>query len=423
MKILANILHQFSQKRSYGIGVLEDDVASVRGGFSEPLLLEERRASERVAISVPVWYRIKSGWSKWLLGKSVDYSETGIRLALPTGIKPGTEMSLKIKLPNAQQPMDMRGIVIWVAPAEERYGRDTVECGVAFKNIRNVQNKEKLIYLIANKLCKIGLQFTKHIIAEPVQTIEDLKACYSIVYRGYVARRYCLPNETAMHYHYHAFLPQSRAFTLKEKGKMLGTISIIVDSPCGLPMDTLFSRELDHLRGNGRKLAEVSLLAMAPGDKTKKIFSLTNFDKQVRLFRLFKIMYEYSRNVAGVTDLIIGVHPKHETLYKYLMFKAMGSVKSYPGARGNPALPLHLDLVAAEQECSSCLKSFFLADMAPKETLEGGLKMNAEIAHQFLCEDQKLWDNIPTASQNYLKKCYPGVAPHPFTPILNFFSK
>ncbi len=421
MKIFEKFLNSFSPKRAYGVGVLEDNVESVRGGFSQGVI-EERRQSPRVEISVPVWYRIKSSWSKWLLGRSVDHSATGIRLALPPGVTPGTEINLRMKLPDAPVPIDLKGVVVWVEPASSlNSGRTTVECGVAFKTMRNVEHKEKLVYLIANKLCKIGLQLTKNLIAAPVQSLEDLKGCYRIIYDGYVDRRYCAPNESKMHYHYYSFLPKSRTFSLKENGNLIGTISVVVDSPCGLPMDSLFLRELDHLRGNGRILAEVSLLAVVADDKKKKLFSLTNFDKQARLFRLFKIMYEYARNVTGVTDLIIGVHPKHETLYKYLMFKAMGSAKSYPGARGNPALPLHLDLIAAEQNYSSCLKTFFFSDPLSIEAVNGGLKIDSKIVQQFLCEDPKVWSGIPAASQKYLKQCYPGINPPSSNPILKFF--
>ncbi len=421
MKIFEKFLNSFSTKRSYGVGVLEDNVETLRGGFSQPVV-EERRQSTRVEISVPVWYRIKNGWSKWLLGRSVDHSATGIRLALPPGVTPGTEISLRMKLPDAPTPIDIKGVVVWVEPVSAQLPAPaTVECGVAFKTMRNVAHKEKLVYLIANKLCKIGLELTKNLIAAPAQSLDELKECYRIIYDGYVVRRYCAQNETKMHYHYYSFLPQSRTFSLKENGKIIGTISVIVDSPCGLPMDSLFSRELDHLRGSGRVLAEVSLLAVVPSDKKKKLFSLTNLDKQARLFRLFKIMHEYARHVAGVTDLIIGVHPKHETLYKYLMFKAMGSAKSYPGARGNPALPLHLDLLSAEQNFSNCLKSFFFAESFSPESINNGLKIDSKIVQQFLCEDVKVWSGIPPASQKYLKKCYPGINPPSSNPILKFF--
>ncbi len=422
MKILKKFLSYFSFSRSSGMGVLEDNIENLRGGFSQAVL-DGQRQSARVEISVPVWYRLTNSWSKWLLGRSVDHSGTGIRLALPPGVTPGTEINLRMKLPDAPRPIDIKGVVVWVEPiVGDMAERTTVECGVAFKSMRNVQNKEKLVYLIANKLCQIGLQLTRGIIAAPAQSLEELKECYRIVYNGYVARKYCAVNESQMHYHYYSLLPQSRTFALREKDQLVGTISVVVDSPCGLPMDSLFKNELNHLRGRGRKLAEVSLLAVVPDQKKKKLFSLTNLDKQVRLFRLFKIMYEYARSV-GVTDLIIGVHPKHETLYKYLMFKAMGSAKSYSGARGNPALPLHMDMIAAEENCSKCLKNFFFSEPTPVDVMHGGLKMNADIVRQFLYEEQQLWQNIPSAGQKYFKQCYPGVEPRFNHPLFNIFKK
>jgi hypothetical protein len=420
--MLENFIGLFSRSRSYGIGVLDENVEAPRSGFSQTVL-EERRQSSRVAISVPVWYRVKNGWAKWLLGKSVDHSGTGIRLALPPGVKAGTEISLRMKLPDAKNPIDIKGVVVWVEPLSgEINQRTTVECGVAFQDIRTVANKESLVYLIANKILKIGLNFTRNLAVAPAQSIEELKACYSIVYRGYVARRYCLPNDVKMHYHYYSFLPESRTFALKDKDKLLGTISVVVDSPCGLPMDSLFQREIDHLRGQGKKLAEVSLLAMAPDENKRKIFSLTDFDKQVRLFCLFKMMYEYAANVAGVTDLIIGVHPKHETLYKYLTFKAMGSPKDYPGARGNPALPMHLDIVWAKESWSTCLRTFFLSEPAPMATVRGGIKMNADLVRKFLCEDLDVWNQIPPKAQKFLKESYPGTGPRSKNPLFNLFN-
>ncbi len=360
MKIIKNFISYISPQKSYGFGVLESNVESSRGGFSQAAF-EEKRQSTRVEISIPVWYQVKKSWSKWLLGKTVDHSGTGIRLALPPGVTPGTEIKMRMKLPNTPQSIDVKGVVVWVEPKSDRnVKRNTVECGVAFSNLRNVAHQERLVFLIADKVNDIGMHLTKDVVAGPVQSVDELKDCYRIVYDGYLARGYCLPNENKMHYHHYAFLSDSRTFCLKEKDKIIGTVSVLADSPCGLPMDTLFQREIDHLRGKGRKVVEVSLLSMPIIGKNKKLFSLTNLDKQMRLFRLFKIVINYAVHAIGATDLVIGVHPKHETLYKYLMFKAMGSSKSYPGACENPALPLHLDFLAVEQDCSCYLKSFFL---------------------------------------------------------------
>jgi len=134
MKMIENLISFFSRPKSYGIGVLDDHVEKPRGGFSQAIL-EERRQAARSQVSIPVWYRVSSGLAQWLLGKSVDHSEAGIRLALPPGVTPGTEIDLRMKLPDSTAPVNVRGVVVWVEPVSEgKHKRSTVECGVAFKN-------------------------------------------------------------------------------------------------------------------------------------------------------------------------------------------------------------------------------------------------------------------------------------------------
>lgn len=367
----------------------------------------EMRHATRLSLSIPVAYRVKGALAKWYFTTSQDYSSSGIRLVLLSAVRPGTDIEMNIKLPEVGHPINMKGVVVWVAQTSHRHAQHRViECGVVFDTIQKDTHRQKLVYLIANKLCHLGLKSTQHLTAAPVQTLLDLKACYRTVYQGYLARGYCSPNPSQMYYHYFSFLPESRAFVLKDKDKLLGTISIIVDSPCGLPMDNLFPREIQRLRGEGRKLAEVSLLSMVHHNRKKKMFSLTNFEKQLQLFRLFKIVYEYARHIAGVTDLVIGVHPKHETLYKYLMFNTLGSPKSYPEARGNPALPMHLDIVKGERECSNSLKDFFISERPSLQIISSGLVMRKEIVRRFLCEDQMLWSTMPLEAREYFQQCY-----------------
>lgn len=371
----------------------------------------EMRKSTRLTTCLDVSYRVKNSGKDWIETISRDYSSQGIRVVLIKPLQHGTAVELNISLPEVDHPIHMHGFVTWVTQTSHRHAKQEVlECGIAFDDVQQNTNKEKLVYLIANKLSQLGLRVTRHLTAAPVQSVDDLKACFGIVYKGYVARGYCLPNESEMYYHYYSFLPESRTFALKDNKKLLGTISLIVDSPCGLPMDNLFGREIDHLRANGRKLAEVSLLALAHNDKKKKIFSLANFDKQIQLFRLFKIMYEYAHNVAGVTDLVIGVHPKHETLYKYLMFRTMGSPKKYSEAGGNLALPLHLDLISAKQNYNHCLKDFFTAEATSLDKLRGGIVPNGELTRQFLCEEQALWPLMPLNVRGHFKQVYPECA-------------
>lgn len=408
---MIKIIQKFFTPSKSGIGLLEDDVdrQTVQAlDLENHPTMEERRQSTRLAVSLPVLYRIRNRWARWMRGKTQDYSNTGVRIALPFGVTKGTEVSLKIKLPDVDRPIDIQGVVVWTAPFVGN-DRATIECGVAFKDMRNIPQKDRLVQFIANKLCSLGMEYTKDLTVQPAQSFEDLRSCFSLIYRGYLKRGYCQKNPVEMHYSYYSLLPRSRTFVLRKKENLLGTISLIVDSPCGLPMDTLFKKEIDVIRHNGGKVAEVSLLALDQKESNKKVFSLTNFDKHLRLFRLFKIMYEYARFTAGVTDLIIGVHPKHTTLYNYLQFKPFGPVKDYSGACDNPALPMHLNLIAVEESYCASLKEFFLKEMTPLDVLKGGIQLTDKMIQQLLIIEQNLWPNICPGSQEYIQKCYPHV--------------
>ena len=132
MKLIDTLFGLFSPK-SYAIGVLDDNLQASHSGFSQAVF-EERRRCPRTDVSVPVWFRVLGGEAKWLLGKTVNHSEAGIRLALPPGVAPGMEIDLRVKLPDSKKPVNIKGIVIWVEPISDCIRqRSTVECGVAFK--------------------------------------------------------------------------------------------------------------------------------------------------------------------------------------------------------------------------------------------------------------------------------------------------
>lgn len=406
MKIIGDFTQSFWKRSTAVPSHLEPSVENHGYEFSS-LKEEEKRLATRVSVDAEVWYRTGGGFSSWQLTKSKDYSSTGVRLVLLFPVAPGTAIDMKIKLAEMEQPLQMQGTIVWVAQTTHRHAHNRIiECGVAFKNVQQRSQKDKLVYLLADKFCHLGIQATRHLSALPAQNIGELKACYEIVYKGYLSRGYCLPSESKMFYHYFSFLPKSRTFTLKENGKIIGTISVVVDSPCGLPMDKLFSKEMNSLRRQGRKLAEVTLLALDSGKK-KSLFSLANLEKQARLFRLFKIMYEYAHNEAGVTDLIIGVHPKHASLYKYLQFRPLASIKQYSGACGNLALPLHLQIAGLAEKYSTAMRSFFTSDATSIDTLRGGLVLDAKTVAHFLTENQLMWPQIPERSQEYFFECYP----------------
>lgn len=368
----------------------------------------ERRKEPRFALSLPVQHRIKGHDAHWKSGESIDVSQNGIRLAVNAPICVGTRLELDIKLPHEDQPIKLGGVVVWTKVSSN--GKSAIECGVAFDNLRKVGAKEKIIGFMADRLCGIVLKQTDDMTCRPAETQDDLNQAYRIVYEGYVHRGYCKENESGLHYNYFSLLPSSRTFLLEMDGRVVGTISLIVDSPCGLPMEQLFTGEIGRFRKEGRKLAEVSLLALDHHAFGHKSFTLTDMRKLAASFRLFKMMLRYAQFI-GITDLMIAMHPKHKELYSYLTFETIGPVRNYAGAEGNPALPMRLDFIRS----MLCVAKewvtyrYFMCEPIPKEILERHFEWDSESAWRFLSGYRGLWAKIPPAHQEHIKTIYPEI--------------
>jgi hypothetical protein len=216
-----------------------------------------------------------------------------------------------------------------------------------------------------------------------------------------------------MHYSFFCVLPDSRTFVLKHEENVLGTLSFFVDSPCGLPIDHTFQDLMAPLRGLGRRLAEVSLLALDQEAFRKKSFSLTDYKKLIGAFQLFKVMFDYARFVAQASDMVIAVHPKHEDLYRYLTFEIIGSPRRYVAARGKPALPMRLDIAksVAKVPPKGVLARYFVNPITPVEVLTQHFSWDARSLREFLIDRLPLWEKLSTEQRQYIKSRYPDFRP------------
>ena len=119
---------------------------------------------------------------------------------------------------------------------------------------------------------------------------------------------------------------------VETNGKVVGTMSLCMDSAALLPADENFSDELNALRDGGRRLCEPSRLAIDKG-VTKRVFA-----------SLIHISYIYAHNIHGYSDYVIEVNPRHVMFYKRML-----GFRDYGGERpctrvGAPAVLLRLDL-------------------------------------------------------------------------------
>ena len=74
-------------------------------------------------------------------------------------------------------------------------------------------------------------------------------------------------------------------------GNVIGTVLVTLDSPRGLSADEAYASELNSIRGDGRRLAELSRFAILPGQTTRSVIAA-----------MFHFVYYYTYLLNGVTD-------------------------------------------------------------------------------------------------------------------------
>jgi hypothetical protein len=114
---------------------------------------------------------------------------------------------------------------------------------------------------------------------------------------------------------------------------IVGTMTLGIDSDSGLSVDKTFKPEIDGLRSEGRKIAEITKLA-----------SETEFNSEQARAVLIHLIYIYARNIHGCTDFLIEINPRHVDYYrKRLGFQALGDQKFCERVDA-PAQLMHIDL-------------------------------------------------------------------------------
>lgn len=127
--------------------------------------------------------------------------------------------------------------------------------------------------------------------------------------------------------------PNRITLTATDKGDVVGTLTLGIDSPIGLMADQIFKEELDARRARGAKLCEFTKLAFDPTVRSKT--SLAN---------LFHLAVIYARDIHGCTDIVIEVNPRHRRFYEHMLgFKREGEVKENPRVNA-PAYLLRIEL-------------------------------------------------------------------------------
>ncbi|HYW79219.1 MAG TPA: hypothetical protein VE890_06550, partial [Thermoguttaceae bacterium] len=102
----------------------------------------------------------------------------------------------------------------------------------------------------------------------------------------------------------------------------------------GLPMESIFARQVAAKRDQGIVAGEVSCLADRRSE-FKELFPV--------FIRLCRLMAQHAC-ARGLDELLVAVHPRHARFYqRFMAFEPIGETSSYPSVENNPAVPLCLN--------------------------------------------------------------------------------
>lgn len=114
--------------------------------------------------------------------------------------------------------------------------------------------------------------------------------------------------------------PNRITLSASDKGKVVGTVTLGIDSPIGILADEVFKDQIDPFRARGAKVCEITKLAFDPDVRSK-----------MALASLFHILFIYGRRLHQCTDVFIEVNPRHRRYYETMLgFTRMAELRSNP---------------------------------------------------------------------------------------------
>ena len=162
---------------------------------------------------------------------------------------------------------------------------------------------------------------------------DELNQAFQLTYRSYIRSGLAADNPSGLRLTPYHLLPSSDVIVAKLRNTVCSTLSVFGDGEQGIPMESMYSREIKTLRDRGLRLAEVGSLA----------------DRRAKPSRFASTFAEMARFLAQISAvrnydaLVVAVHPKHARMYKRVIgFKQIGDHTDCPYANGNPAEALYL---------------------------------------------------------------------------------
>ena len=285
---------------------------------------------------------------------------------------------------------------------------------------RGIPKRTPKIHVLDEK----GLEGMVFKIAE---TREELEEAYRVVHDTYVEEEYMDPHPSKMRIKLMNAHPHTITFIGKKEDHVAITLTVIPDSPLGLPVDDIYKQEVDRLRAMQRSVVEVGSLASHVLYRDHKKNSHMEIITRLKNIALHIDMASivYSSHYLNADDMVIAVHPKHKKFYEQvLLFEPFGEEKAYPDVKGNLAVGLRLNLRDVEEKyreryCGNqqgwgfyqvILGDYGLSLQLPQERKPVSV-WNADLLSYFFEQKTDILRTAPSSQLEYLTLQYNGMLP------------
>ncbi len=271
--------------------------------------------------------------------------------------------------------------------------------------------------LIRSKI-KIGRGAPSHIIFKLAETQNELEQAFAVLHDAYVAESYMDAHHTGMRITKYHGLPMTAVLIAVDTRRdlVVGTISIIRNSPLGLPLDSVIN--LTEMKSQYSQIAEISSLAIHK-DYRK--------DAAEVFWPMMRCLFRYSKDVMKLDAYIIGVHPSRHDLYTGIFgFKKVKSfeAKNYSFVKDNPVaayvtsikdqeawfLKIYSNATTESNWFDYCVKAELAQGQHyfshPKYFTAQKPVMNDELFHYFFQQKISILDQLSEAEKSYLQLNY-----------------
>ena len=137
---------------------------------------------------------------------------------------------------------------------------------------------------------------------------EDLHQAYQLVHDVFVEKGYIEPQSGALRVRSYEASAEMATFVAKTEGRVVAVLSIVPDSDdLGLPSDRAFQEELDELRLEGRKIAEITNNAVAPEYRKTPLF-----------MELIRACMAHALSM-GIDNVFVSSNPGHAGLFRGIL--------------------------------------------------------------------------------------------------------